>query len=62
MIIIVGFLSRSNGYNALCAIIDNPNYHLLKVFTHKLKPKSGDIHRSKRDDYSLFKEICRKIY
>jgi methionyl-tRNA formyltransferase len=60
MITIVGFLSRPHGYNALCAIIGNPNYQLLKVFTHKLKPKSEDIDRSERDDYSLFEQICGK--
>jgi methionyl-tRNA formyltransferase len=60
MITIVGFLSRPHGYNALYAIIGNPNYHLLKVFTHKLKPKSEDIDRSERDDYSLFEQICGK--
>ena len=60
MITIVGFLSRPHGYNALCGIIDNPNYKLLKVFTHKLKPKSEDSSRSERKDYILFKQICRK--
>ena len=42
MIRIVAFLSRPHGYNALCGIIDEPNYQLLKVYTHKLKPKSED--------------------
>ena len=31
MITLVGFLSRPHGYNALCGIINNLNYKLLKV-------------------------------
>ena len=46
MIRIVAFLSRPHGYNALCGIIDEPNYQLLKVYTHKLKPKSEDSNKS----------------
>ncbi len=60
MIRIVAFLSRPHGYNALCGIIDEPNYKLLKVYTHKLKPKSEDSNRSERDDYRLFVEKCKE--
>lgn len=60
MITIVAFLSRSHGYNALCGIINESNYKLLKVYTHKLKPKSEDVNRSVREDYKLFEEKCKK--
>ena len=60
MIRIVAFLSRPHGYNALCGIIDEPNYQLLKVYTHKLKPKSEDSNKSERDDYRLFVEKCKE--
>ena len=60
MITIVAFLSRPHGYNALCGMINEPNYKILKVFTHKLKPKSEDPNRKERDDYHLFVEKCNE--
>jgi methionyl-tRNA formyltransferase len=60
MITIVAFISRSHGYNALCGIIDESDYKLLKVYTHKLKPKSEDPDRAEREDYQLFVEKCKE--
>ena len=60
MITIVAFLSRSHGYDALCGIINEPNYNLLKVYTHKLKPKSEGINKAERDDYQLFVKKCKE--
>ena len=57
---VVGFLSRPHGYNVLTSIIDNPDLKLLKVFTHKLKPKSEDPNRSIRTDYNLFFKLCKE--
>lgn len=60
MITIVVFLSRAHGYNALCGMIEESNYKILKVFTHKLKPKSEDPDRTEREDYHLFVEKCKE--
>jgi len=57
---VVGFLSRPHGYNVLTSIIDNPDLKLLKVFTHKLKPKSEDPNRSIRTDYDFFLKLCQE--
>ena len=55
---IVGFLSRSHGYDALSAIIESQNYQIIKLYTHKLHPKSQDPQRSIRTDYELFVKKC----
>ena len=55
---IVGFLSRSHGYDALSAIVKSQNYKIIKLYTHKLNPKSQDPQRSKRTDYELFVKKC----
>ena len=60
MITLVAFLSRPHGYNALCGIINKSDYKLLKVYTHKLKPKSEDPNRAERKDYRLFVEKCKE--
>ena len=60
MITIVAFLARHHGYNALCGIINESNYKILKVFTHKLKTKSEDPNRGEREDYHLFVEKCNE--
>ena len=60
MITIVAFISRPHGYNTLCGIIDESDYKLLKVYTHKLKPKSEDPDRAEREDYQLFVEKCKE--
>jgi len=60
MITLVAFLSRPHGYNVLCGIIDKSDYKLLKVYTHKLKPKSEDPNRAEREDYQLFVEKCKE--
>jgi len=57
---VVGFLSRPHGFNALSGLVDSSNFRLLKVFTHKLKPKSQDKNRGVRDDYKLFETLCAK--
>ena len=55
---IVGFLSRSHGYDALSAIVKSQNYKIIKLYTHKLNPKSQDPQRSIRTDYELFVKKC----
>ncbi len=58
MITVVCFLSRPHGYAVLEEFIENENIKILKLFTHKLNPKSQDPTRSVRDDYHLFETIC----
>jgi len=55
---IIGFLSRPHGYDALSAIAKSQNYKIIKLYTHKLKPKSQDPQRSIRTDYELFIKKC----
>ena len=55
---IVGFLSRPHGYDALSAIAKSQNYKIIKLYTHKLNPKSQDPQRSIRTDYELFVKKC----
>ena len=55
---IVGFLSRPHGYDALSAIAKSQNYKIIKLYTHKLNPKSQDPQRSIRTDYELFIKKC----
>jgi len=55
---IVGFLSRSHGYDALSALVKSQNYKIIKLYTHKLNPKSQDPQRSIRTDYELFVKKC----
>lgn len=57
---IVGFLSRSHGYDALKTLVDSPNFKILKVYTHSLNPKSQDPQRNIRDDYNLFVKTCNE--
>ena len=57
---IIGFLSRPHGFSVLNELIDNPNYDVIKIFTHKLKPKTEDPERGVRDDYHLFSKLCNK--
>ena len=55
---IVGFLSRPHGYDVLSALVKSQNYKIIKLYTHKLKPKSQDPQRSIRTDYELFVKKC----
>ncbi len=55
---VIGFLSRPHGLNVLKGLIDSPNYKVIQLFTHSLKPASEDRNRSKRDDFDLFVKIC----
>ena len=55
---VVGFLSRSHGYDALSAIVKSQDYKIIKLYTHKLNPKSQDPQRSIRTDYELFVKKC----
>lgn len=57
---IVAFLSRSHGLNVLNSLVTSKNFKIIKVFTHKLNPKSQDLSRSERNDYYLFEKICLK--
>ena len=55
---VVGFLARPHGYNALSALVESQNYKIIKLYTHKLNPKSQDLQRSIRADYELFVKKC----
>ena len=55
---IIGFLARSHGYNVLSALIESQNYKIIKIYTHKLNPRSQDPQRSVRTDYELFAKKC----
>ena len=55
---IVGFLSRPHGYDALSAIVKSQNYKIIKLYTHKLNPRSQDPQRSIRVDYESFVKKC----
>ena len=55
---IVGFLSRPHGFDALSTLFESQNYQIIKLYTHKLNPKSQDPQRSIRTDYELFVEKC----
>ena len=55
---VVGFLSRPHGYDALSAIAKSQDYKIIKLYTHKLNPKSQDSQRSIRTDYELFVKKC----
>jgi methionyl-tRNA formyltransferase len=57
---IVGFLSRKHGYSVLNELIKSSEYQILKIFTHKLNPKSQDPLRSVRTDFLDFENLCIK--
>lgn len=57
---VVGFLSRAHGLNVLKFLINSTDYKLIRVYTHKLNPKSQDQFRNIRDDYHFFEEECKK--
>jgi methionyl-tRNA formyltransferase len=58
---IVGFLSRSHGFNVLTTLGKMDQFKFLKIYTHKLNPKSQDLNRKIRDDYVLFVNECKKL-
>jgi methionyl-tRNA formyltransferase len=55
---VVGFLSRSHGYDVLTKLIESKEFKIIQIFTHKLNPLSQDTSRSIRDDYTQFEKIC----
>lgn len=57
---VVGFLSRSHGLSVLNSLVKSRDYQLLQLYTHKFNPKSQDISRSQRSDFSFFEDICSK--
>ncbi len=57
---VVGFLSRSHGFNVLQYLINSKEYKLIKLYTHSLNPKSQDPQRQKRNDFGLFENICNE--
>ena len=57
---VVGFLSRSHGFNVLQYLIGSQEYKLIKLYTHSLNPKSQDPQRQKRTDFELFENMCKK--
>ena len=60
MITIVCFLSRAHGFEVLEKIMKLKKYQILRVYTHKLKPKSEDPSRNEREDYKLFENVCEE--
>lgn len=57
---VVGFLSRSHGYDILHAIVNSTEYELIHLYTHRLNPSSQDPSRSERDDFHKFKDLCKQ--
>lgn len=55
---VIGFLSRSHGYKVLESLIQSKKYKILKIYTHKLNPKSQDPNQSIRSDFHLFEKLC----
>lgn len=55
---VVGFLSRSHGFNILEALLNSNEYRLKIVYTHSRNPKSQDPNRSKREDYDSYVKTC----
>ena len=55
---VVGFLARPHGYNALSALVESQNFKIIKLYTHKVNPRSQDPQRSTRSDYELFVKKC----
>jgi len=58
---VVAFLSRSHGYDVLKKLTKSKDHKILKVYTHKLNPKSQDPKRHIRDDFHLYEEKCKKL-
>jgi len=58
---VVVFLSRPHGYDVLKKLIESKEYKILKLYTHKLNPKSQDPKRQIRDDFHLYEEKCKKF-
>jgi len=58
---IVGFLSRSHGFNILTNVGKMKEFKFLKIYTHKYNPKSQDLNQGIRDDYELFVNECQKL-
>lgn len=57
---VVLFISRAHGLNILDALIESKNYEIVKVFTHKLNPKSQDSTRSVRSDFQNYLNRCKE--
>jgi len=57
---VVGFLSRPHGLNVLKALIENPEYKILKIYTHSLNPKSQDPKRSERKEFKNIFNLCKE--
>lgn len=57
---VVGFLSRPHGLNVLKFLLNSPDYKLIRVYSHKLNPKSQDPLRGIRSDSHLFEKECKK--
>ena len=53
---VVGFLSRPHGLNVLKFLVNSPDYKLIRVYSHKLNPKSQDPLREVRSDSHLLKK------
>ena len=60
MISIICFISRAHGFEVLKKLLELEKYQILRLYTHKLKPKSEDPLRKEREDYKLFENLCKK--
>ena len=58
---IVGFLSRQHGFNVLTSLGKINQYKFLKIYTHKLNPRSQDLNKGIRKDYQMFVNECKKL-
>lgn len=57
---VVAFFAREHGLNALQSLLNNSQYKIIALFTHRLKPKSEDPSRSIREDYPTYEEIANR--
>jgi methionyl-tRNA formyltransferase len=57
---VVAFLAREHGLNGLQALLNSTRYRLLALATHRLLPKSEDIHRSERVEFAEYCALAKR--
>ena len=54
---VLAFLARQHGLNGLEHLLQNPNYEIVSVVTHRRNPKSEDPERQERKDFCEFQRL-----
>ena len=57
---VIAFLAREHGLNGLQALLNSTRYRLLALATHRLLPKSEDIHRSERVEFAEYRALTER--